>query len=72
MTTAQSTLESKIQSNMIISTKELADLTKLNKRFWETKRSHGDGPPYIRLDRSVRYFWQDVEDWLNQKKENIK
>lgn len=56
-------------NSIILSTKELAALTKLNKRFWEVKRLKGEGPPYLRLDRSIRYFWEDVQKWLNEKKQ---
>lgn len=28
-------------------------------------RFHGDGPPFIKLGRSVRYRWSDVEAWLD-------
>jgi predicted DNA-binding transcriptional regulator AlpA len=28
-------------------------------------RFRGDGPPFIKLGRSVRYRWSDVEAWLD-------
>lgn len=27
-------------------------------------RLHGDGPPFFRIGRSVKYRMSDVEDWL--------
>lgn len=27
-------------------------------------RFHGDGPPFVKFGRSVRYRWSDVQAWL--------
>ena len=34
------------------------------KRFLEVSVSKGDGPPIVRLGRSVRYRPIDVSDWI--------
>jgi excisionase family DNA binding protein len=30
-------------------------------------RCHGDGPPYHKVGRHVRYRWADVETWLSRQ-----
>ncbi len=34
-------------------------------RYW---RANGEGPPYHRLGRSIRYRLSDVEAWLEENK----
>ena len=35
------------------------------KRFLETSAARGDGPPYVRIGRLVRYSANDVQDWIS-------
>jgi predicted DNA-binding transcriptional regulator AlpA len=38
-------------------------------RFLEIAVSRGDGPPIVRLGRSVRYRVCDVRNWIEQRVE---
>lgn len=37
----------------------------LTKRFLEISAYRGDGPPMVRLGRSVRYRPADIRTWIN-------
>ena len=39
-------------------------------RFLELAVARGDGPPVVRLGRSVRYRICDVRDWIEQRVED--
>ena len=41
-----------------LTTSEAAEYLHLSKQFLEIARHRGDGPPYIKLARAVRYFKQ--------------
>jgi predicted DNA-binding transcriptional regulator AlpA len=45
-------------------TKDLARFTGGAESTWEKKRLTGDGPPYLKIGRHVRYRPSDVEAWL--------
>lgn len=53
--------------------KELIDTTELARRIDVSEvtlarmRMQGDGPAFIRIGRSVRYRWEDVEAWLEKQ-----
>jgi predicted DNA-binding transcriptional regulator AlpA len=38
-----------------------------SKRFLEIAALRGDGPPFIRIGRSVRYRVGDLRQWLNSR-----
>jgi predicted DNA-binding transcriptional regulator AlpA len=43
---------------------ELESITGRARSTWQKARLTGDGPPFIRLGRLVRYRRSDVEKWL--------
>jgi excisionase family DNA binding protein len=43
---------------------ELAELLGYPVKTLAEWRSNGDGPPYVRLGRHVRYRPEDVETWI--------
>jgi hypothetical protein len=47
-----------------ITTKELATLLGIAPNTLEARRCRGEGPPFIRCGRSVRYPWIQVVAWL--------
>jgi predicted DNA-binding transcriptional regulator AlpA len=49
-----------------IDTQELARRTDTAPITWAKRRMRGgaDTPPYIKIGRTVRYRWSDVEAWL--------
>lgn len=57
-----------LQQDTLLSTEELAKRTGFTTRFWEARRISGDTPPFIRFGcRAVRYRWNDVEKWLEDR-----
>lgn len=49
---------------MILDTKETAARVRLSKPTLERLRLTGNGPPFVKLGRAVRYRATDVDDWL--------
>jgi excisionase family DNA binding protein len=43
---------------------ELARELKVSRRTLARWRSEGSGPPFVRVGRSPRYRWADVQAWL--------
>lgn len=48
----------------LITTTELERQTGIDANTWAKRRLSGDTPQYLKIGRSVRYRWSDVEDWL--------
>lgn len=44
--------------------KEAARYTGLSRQWFEQARHKGDGPPYIKLGRAVRYKRSELDAWL--------
>lgn len=44
--------------------RQLADLLKEGLSTIQQRRYRGKGPHYVRLGRTIRYAWEDVERWL--------
>jgi|TARA_R110000796_G_scaffold140327_9_gene256559 predicted DNA-binding transcriptional regulator AlpA len=53
----------------IIDTEELARRTGTGATTWAKRRmlGHPHTPPFVKLGRSVRYRWGDVEAWLESR-----
>jgi predicted DNA-binding transcriptional regulator AlpA len=50
----------------LLSDHDLERLTGRARSSWQKARILGNGPPFIRLGRLVRYRRRDFEAWLNQ------
>lgn len=48
----------------ILDTAEAAEYTRLSKPTLERLRLTGEGPPYVKLKKSVRYRRADLDEWL--------
>jgi predicted DNA-binding transcriptional regulator AlpA len=46
---------------------EVEDLFGISVRFLELAAMRGDGPPIVRLGRSVRYRVCDIHDWIEKQ-----
>jgi len=46
---------------------EAADFLALSKSWLAKLRLTGDGPPYVKLKRQVRYRVSDLEAWLHRQ-----
>lgn len=44
---------------------EVAEYLKTTSNQLARLRFLGDGPAYVKLGRSVRYRWEDVDNWVN-------
>lgn len=53
--------------DIFIDTKQLAKLTNTSEVNWPRRRCNGEGPPFVKIGRSVRYRLSDVEAWLKQQ-----
>jgi predicted DNA-binding transcriptional regulator AlpA len=53
----------------LIDTEELARRTGTGRATWAKRRMLGapHTPPFVKLGRSVRYRWCDVEAWLETR-----
>lgn len=55
---------------MILTSREAADYTRLSETQIERLRQRGDGPPYIKIGRAVRYRDGDIAIWLERHLKN--
>ena len=53
-----------------LTTAEAAEYLRLSKQFLEISRHRGDGPPYIKLARAVRYHRPSLDDWMLERQRN--
>ena len=51
----------------VVDTHGAALITGLSVATLNTKRSRGDGPPYVKLGRSVRYRVADLRRWRDAR-----
>ena len=52
----------------LLSDKELAARHGVSEKTSKRRRVRGDGPPFIRIGRFVRYDLRDVEEWENSRR----
>lgn len=51
-----------------LSVAELAAYTGLSAKFWNTLRSSGGGPLYVRVSaKAIRYRRADVDEWMQER-----
>jgi excisionase family DNA binding protein len=51
----------------LINTKQVAELLMAKANTVEIWRCRGEGPPFIKVGRSVRYRRSDVDAWLDKQ-----
>lgn len=54
-----------------LTTKEVGRFLNLSHRTLENFRRIGKGPPYVRLERTIRYRWSDVKQWMQGGVANV-
>lgn len=52
----------------LLDSKEAASFLRVTPRTLRNWRHRGDGPPYIKLGRAVRYTKKDLEDWIKAQR----
>ena len=57
----------------LLTTEEVAQITGMSKSWFEHQRWLGgeEGPPYIKIGRSVRYRTADLQRWLEQAERRV-
>ena len=50
-----------------LNTKQLEARSNVSASTWAKRRLTGDGPPFRKIGKSVRYFWPDVDNWLRAR-----
>ena len=53
-----------ISEDMLLSRAEVEVHFGLTRRFLEVSAVRGDGPPFIKINRSVRYRTGDLREWI--------
>jgi Helix-turn-helix domain len=53
-----------------LTTSEAASYLRVSKQFLEIARHRGDGPPYIKLARAVRYYRPSLDQWMLERQRN--
>jgi predicted DNA-binding transcriptional regulator AlpA len=53
---------------LVLNSKQLAEKLNVSPSFLTSLRIRGDGPKYIRMGHAVRYFWSDVEEYLENSR----
>lgn len=54
----------KLVKSEYLSTSQASDFLGLSKQFLEISRHKGDGPPYVKLARLVKYRRSDLDKWM--------
>lgn len=52
----------------MLTTAEAAQLTRMSRAWFERKRWEGEGPPYYRAGRAVRYMRSELLAWWRERK----
>ena len=50
-----------------LTTSEAANYLRVSKQFLEIARHRGNGPPYIKLTRAVRYHRPSLDQWMLER-----
>ena len=59
-----------ISEDMLLSRAEVEVHFGLTRRFLEVSAVRGDGPPFIKINRSVRYRAGDLREWIKSHQVN--
>ena len=51
----------------LLTPKEIADLFRVSTSWLAKARMRGDGPPFIRIGRSIRYSEAAVRQWMKSQ-----
>ena len=51
----------------LLTTKDAADLLRVSTSWLAKARMRGDGPPFLRIGRSIRYRQSDLLRWMRSR-----
>jgi predicted DNA-binding transcriptional regulator AlpA len=57
-----------VQSDRLLSRAEVEVNFGLSRRFLEVSAVRGDGPPMVKIGRSVRYRVGDLREWIEARR----
>lgn len=60
--------DDEVSADRLLTRKEAAAYFALGLRFLEVAAVRGDGPPFIKINRSVRYRVGDIRDWIEARR----
>ena len=60
-------MKTALSEDRVLTRDEVQSFFGISKRFLELAAARGDGPPYLRLGRNVRYRVADVRAWLQEQ-----
>jgi excisionase family DNA binding protein len=53
-----------IKTGRLLTPKEAADRLRVSESWLAKARMRGDGPPYVRLGRNIRYAEDELAQWM--------
>jgi predicted DNA-binding transcriptional regulator AlpA len=59
-----------LNDDPLLDTPQLAELTGSTPEFWETLRSKGGGPDFLKISRLVRYRKSAIDRWFAERTVN--
>jgi predicted DNA-binding transcriptional regulator AlpA len=63
----QSPTEKRLPTEQMLTPKEVAVEWKISTSWLAKRRMEGDGPPYIKVGRSVRYVRAEMLQWMKSR-----
>jgi predicted DNA-binding transcriptional regulator AlpA len=68
-TTEAAQLESlgSISSERLLTVRDAANVLRFSESWMAKVRMRGDGPPFVKIGRSVRYRESDLREWLQNQ-----
>jgi len=61
-------IDSRVSEDRLLNRLEVEKRFGIPKRFLELAVSRGEGPPFVRYGRTVRYRVSDLQVWINAKR----
>jgi predicted DNA-binding transcriptional regulator AlpA len=52
----------------LLTARDAANLLRLSASWMAKARMRGDGPPYVKLGRSIRYTEAGILEWMNSRR----
>jgi predicted DNA-binding transcriptional regulator AlpA len=52
----------------LLTARDAANLLRLSASWLAKARMRGDGPPYVKLGRSIRYTEAGIIEWMNSRR----
>jgi len=61
-------MQDTVNDDRLLSRSEVHTIFGLTQRYLEVSAVRGDGPPFIKINRSVRYRVADLREWIAARK----